>query len=249
MRRARSCWVLLLISAIILSCSDTDERPPEASGQDTVTEAPLETERVVALAPVQAPRWDINGDRVVDIFDLVLCSQHFGETYEADSPQWDVNADGQVDIFDLVLVSGHFGETYPDSPPGIVEDIAGYQNWLRLNAAPIPPAPGGDPHRGTKNVYVNQVREAIAPDGQQQFPYPNGSVVVKEAVRPDRDFIGLIAIMRKVQDADPAHNDWVFVEYVRNEADEAFREIASDATCWGCHAGAAGTDYVFTTLE
>ena len=56
---------------------------------------------------------------------------------------------------------------------GLPDDTAGYDRWLKLNAQPIPPVPGFDPHRGTKNVYVNKTREDIAPNGQQQFPYPD----------------------------------------------------------------------------
>ncbi len=133
--------------------------------------------------------------------------------------------------------------------PGLPDDIAGYESWLKLNVEPIPPVEGFDPHNGNKNVYVNQTRDAIAPDGEQQFPYPDGSIVVKEAYRPNKDFIGLIAIMRKVADSDPDHNDWEFIEYTRNDPDADFKEIASDAVCWGCHDQVVNTDYVFTELE
>ena len=34
--------------------------------------------------------------------------------------------------------------------PGLPDDVAGYTQWLKLNAEPIPPVPGGDPHNGTK---------------------------------------------------------------------------------------------------
>lgn len=141
----------------------------------------------------------------------------------------------------------------PEEPavalPGLPEDVAGYERWLKLNAVPIPPAEGGDPHRGTKNVYVNQTRETLAPNGEQQFPYPNGSVVVKEAYRPDKDYVGLIAIMRKGAGTDPDHNDWQFIEYTRNAPDAEFRVIASGGICWGCHAQVEDIDYVFTELD
>ncbi|MDE0327286.1 MAG: cytochrome P460 family protein [Candidatus Poribacteria bacterium] len=133
--------------------------------------------------------------------------------------------------------------------PGLPADVAGYTQWLKLNAAPIPPVPGGDPHNGTKNVYVNQTRDTIAPNGTQQFPYPDGSIVVKDATRPGKDYIGLIAIMRKKDGVDPDHNDWEFIEYVRNAADDEFRVIAKDGVCWGCHARVKDIDYVFTELE
>ena len=133
--------------------------------------------------------------------------------------------------------------------PGLPGDVAGYTQWLKLNAEPIPPVPGGDPHNGTKNVYVNQTRETIAPNGEQQFPYPDGSIVVKDATRPGKDFIGLIAIMRKKAGIDPDHNDWEFIEYVRNASDAEFKVIAEGRVCWGCHTQAEDIDYVFTELE
>ena len=141
----------------------------------------------------------------------------------------------------------------PEEPvvalPGLPDDVAGYTQWLKLNADPIPPVPGGDPHNGTKNVYVNKTREAIAPNGEQQFPYPDGSIVVKEANRPGKDYVGLIAIMRKKAGVDPDHNDWEFIEYVRNAPDAEFSVIAKDGVCWGCHARVEDIDYVFTELD
>lgn len=133
--------------------------------------------------------------------------------------------------------------------PGLPEYVAGYESWLKLNAEPIPPVPGGDPHNGTKNVFVNKNRETIAPEGEQQFPYPDGSIVVKEATRPGKDFIGLIAIMRKIEGSDPDHNDWEFIEYARSEQDADFTVLASGRTCWGCHSRVEDIDYVFTELD
>ena len=133
--------------------------------------------------------------------------------------------------------------------PGLPDDTAGYEGWLKLNAQPIPPTPGGDPHRGTKNVYVNQTREVIAPNGQQKFPYPDGTIVVKEAVRPDKDFIGLVAVMWKEAGSNPAFGDWRFEEFLRNAPDAEFRLAFEGGVCTGCHAGAAATDFVFVPLE
>ena len=133
--------------------------------------------------------------------------------------------------------------------PGLPDDVAGYEKWLKINAEPIPPVPGGDPHDGTKNVYVNQSRDTIAPDGEQQFPYPDGSIVVKEAYRPDKDYVGLIAIMRKIAGSNPDHNDWEFIEYTRGKQDDDFKVIASGGLCSNCHVQAEDTDYVFTELE
>jgi surface antigen len=60
---------------------------------------------------------DLNGDYVVDIYDLVIVGNHFGE--DPDDPRVDsradANRDGEVDIFDLVLVGGHFGDVFEPS--------------------------------------------------------------------------------------------------------------------------------------
>ncbi len=137
----------------------------------------------------------------------------------------------------------------PAALPGLPDDIAGYDQWLKLNAEPIPPAPGGDPHRGTKNVYVNQTREKIAPNGEQKFPYPDGTIVVKDATRPGKDFIGLVAVMWKEAGKHPDAGDWRFEEYLRGAPDAEFRLAFEGGICIGCHSGVAATDFVFVPLE
>ena len=126
----------------------------------------------------------------------------------------------------------------PQAPPGVPRFVAGYRSWFKLNDAPIPPR-DSDPHNGTKNVYASKRR---GEDAQ----FPNGTIIVKDARRPGADFLGLIAIMRKQAGADPAHNDWVFVEYTRDAPGARFAEIASGSVCWSCHMGAQDLDYVFT---
>jgi hypothetical protein len=126
----------------------------------------------------------------------------------------------------------------PKAPPGAPAFIAGYRDWTKLNAKPIPPR-DSDPHNGTKDVYASK---PVRANGR----FPNGTIVVKEAARPGADFVGLLAIMRKRAGADPEHNDWVFVEYTRDARSERFAEIGRGAVCWGCHVGAEDTDYVFT---
>ena len=101
----------------------------------------------------------------------------------------------------------------------------------------LPPR-DSDPHLGTKNVYVS----AEAVDGV----YPVGTMIVKEGFRPDKDFVGLIATMRKLEGENPEVNDWVFVEWAREEAGAPFTELASGGVCESCHGGVASQDYVFT---
>jgi hypothetical protein len=132
-------------------------------------------------------------------------------------------------------------EPTPLPGEGLPKDILGYQDWPKLNEQPIPPIEGGDAHLGTKDVFASQ--EADRSGGE--LVYPDGTIIVKEARRPDADFIGLVAIMRKEAGADPEHGDWVFIEYARESPDAAFGELAADAVCWGCHSGAQATDWVW----
>lgn len=125
----------------------------------------------------------------------------------------------------------------PEALPGLPGWTAGYREWMRLNADPIPPR-DSDPHLGTKQVYASRQRLRNA--------YPPGTVIVKEARRPGADFVGLVAGMRKVPGRNPDHNDWVFVEWTRESRDAPFTELARGAVCESCHSGVAGQDYVFT---
>jgi hypothetical protein len=121
--------------------------------------------------------------------------------------------------------------------PGLPRWTAGYRGWTQVNTEPIPPR-DADPHLGTKNVFASRPAQGGV--------YPDGTIIVKEAFRPGKDFIGLIATMRKTKGANPEHNDWVFVEWARDAANEPFTELASGGVCEGCHSGVAGQDYVFT---
>jgi hypothetical protein len=121
--------------------------------------------------------------------------------------------------------------------PGLPRWTAGYDSWRKLNRKPIPPRES-DAHLSTKEVYASR----SAAGGT----FPSGTVIVKEGVRPDTDFIGLIAAMRKIEGANPDHNDWVFVEWVRDSPDAPFRKLAEGAVCEACHSGVAENDYVFT---
>ena len=127
------------------------------------------------------------------------------------------------------------------APPGLPRYVAGYKQWYKLNRRPLPPR-ASDPHQGTKNVYASRRprRRGV------RIRYPYGTIVVKEARRPGKRYIGLVAIMRKLRGSNPEHNDWKFVEYARDAPGARFETIASGAVCSGCHVGARKRDYVWT---
>ena len=57
-----------------------------------------------------SPRYDINADFVVNIIDLVILRQHYGESTSEPYPRYDMNKDGIVNIMDLVTLKQHYGE-------------------------------------------------------------------------------------------------------------------------------------------
>ncbi len=65
------------------------------------------------VSDIELPAWDVDRNGAINLFDLMLVAQHFGEVVTMPlDPDPDVNGDGIVDIFDVVLVGKHFGETY-----------------------------------------------------------------------------------------------------------------------------------------
>lgn len=82
--------------------------------------------------------WDVNGDGLVNILDLILIARDFGKTVSLYS-RTDVNGDGIVTILDLILVAQHLGESIDAASPtmlatdDIIEglDTAMIQAWIK----------------------------------------------------------------------------------------------------------------------
>jgi parallel beta-helix repeat protein len=55
---------------------------------------------------------DVDGDRAVDIYDVVRIAGNYGKPPPLDDPNSDIDGDGDVDIFDIVAAAGHYGETW-----------------------------------------------------------------------------------------------------------------------------------------
>ncbi|MFA5375472.1 MAG: hypothetical protein WC455_06940 [Dehalococcoidia bacterium] len=59
-----------------------------------------------------APDWDLNGDHICNIGDVVVIGLHWGQT---GTPGWipqDVNNDGIINIGDVVVIGLHWGESW-----------------------------------------------------------------------------------------------------------------------------------------
>lgn len=129
--------------------------------------------------------------------------------------------------------------------------VAGYRGWQPLAERPVASLrPLGSAHvGGVHRVYVNRTRAQLSRGGAQRFPYPKGSVVVKEGL--DGGSLELIAIMRKVA-AGSGVGSWSYVEYTRASGTGPFSRVsAPSSVCTTCHLNANSkqrTDWVFYSL-
>ena len=63
-----------------------------------------------AVQVVEYPPWDVNEDGCINVLDLILVGQHFGETGPACWIREDVNCDGAINVLDVIVIGQHFGE-------------------------------------------------------------------------------------------------------------------------------------------
>ena len=121
----------------------------------------------------------------------------------------------------------------PTGLPTLAE-VEGYKQWFKVNIEPVQ----GRTH-GLANIYIDQEPGALAPQGTLSFPFPDGTVIVKDILE-----VGRIAIMRKASGIDPEHGDWQWIEYRTDGS-----VIDKDGGCWECHGLTKDTDWVYTKLQ
>ena len=81
---------------------------------------------------------DVNQDGWVNILDMVLVSQNFGQT-TSDNSKVDVNDDGIINIRDLILVAQYLGESTTSAAPSVllINSVDGLepkmlQTWIEM---------------------------------------------------------------------------------------------------------------------
>ncbi len=125
------------------------------------------------------------------------------------------------------------------------DSVDGYFSWTRLNPQRnfIQSA-----HDTPKDVYVNDVGAENAVT--RSFPFPEGSVLVKEIMDEDMMTVAMLPSMRKVAGFDPDNGDWQYAMFQRQDDGSYMGEwLAADhdmhMMCVSCHTGAAANDYAF----
>ena len=110
--------------------------------------------------------FDVNRDGVVNIQDLVLVAQAFGEYNE----KADVNGDGAVNIIDLLRVASHFGEEVASAPAAHTPTADQIKSWL-IQAMQ---ADDGSPAFQRGLLVLENLLKALTPKETALLPnYPN----------------------------------------------------------------------------
>jgi hypothetical protein len=85
-----------------------------ATGTASTVTVTMDGDKMVTATFVATGPGDLNGDGIVNIDDLALVIDHFGQS--SDDPEWDARADaddnGVVSIDDLTAVTGNYGRSY-----------------------------------------------------------------------------------------------------------------------------------------
>ncbi|GAB5500488.1 MAG: hypothetical protein PsegKO_27990 [Pseudohongiellaceae bacterium] len=129
-----------------------------------------------------------------------------------------------------------------------------YQSWYKANPEPNTGDPTGflgGVHEGTRayrDIYVN-ARAEPTNRGQSGFPYPAGSILVKETYSNEQDYqerqsADLTIMVKLPAGTSPETSDW---EYVMG-ADGSNRGSGTSGLatfCHGCHTNASDTDFNF----
>ena len=130
--------------------------------------------------------------------------------------------------------------------------VTGYLGWTELTQPPIAELQRlGSAHGGQKRVWASPQRQALVDHGTRRFPYPDGTVIVKQGTQGDA--VTLIALMEKTGAGGAGTGGWRYAEYTRATADDAFTKVGlAQSGCAGCHLNAntrQQTDWVFWSVR
>ena len=160
-------------------------------------------------------------------------------------------------VVSLVTCASTMGTTKWDDPDyaTMVDDIDGYAMWTKVNDQTITGDAtgllGGGAHAGAdgfREVYINKTGLAVS-TGEKDYPYPVGTIIVKQTYANDMGDKGAIAnltiMIKRKGGYHPDHGDWEYM-MVSPDLSQVMVQGTPDG-CVNCHANISDQDYVFNS--
>ncbi len=134
----------------------------------------------------------------------------------------------------------------------VLSDFEGYRKWFKVNDKTITGDPTGALGRahagkeGFREIYINKTGIAVS-TGKADFPYPVGTIIVKDAFMNEGSQKGSLAavtiMIKRGSGYDSTHDNW---EYMMVSPANEIKAQGKLMGCTTCHEVAEDMDYVFT---
>ena len=131
------------------------------------------------------------------------------------------------------------------------DDFSDYLNWVKVNQETITGdetgvlGPAHERAKGFREIYVNEAGKAVA-YGEAEYPYPEGSVILKESFTEKDGGKGKLAsitvMIKREEGYDRDNGNW---EYVNANGDFKISRQGKIGMCIGCHSVMSGKDFTF----
>ncbi len=142
----------------------------------------------------------------------------------------------------------------PSNPAG-PEDWKDYKTWHKITKEPNTGDPTGfldKKHRGTsafRDVFINDAGKATNV-GDAEFPYPEGTILVKEAFKNQKDYDAqkkpeLTVMVKMASGSSSSTNDWMFYMGGDGKLSGTGMDSKWGKFCGSCHVNAIATDFTF----
>jgi hypothetical protein len=133
-----------------------------------------------------------------------------------------------------------------------VSDFEDYEKWMKVNDEPVTGdafgvlGPAHEGVEGFREVYINKTGKKVS-TGKDDFPYPVGTIIVKEAYTNKNgkkgDLTSLTVMIKRGTGYDIEHGNW---EYMMVTPKDEVMAQGRIEMCIGCHAATPDTDWVFS---
>jgi len=166
-------------------------------------------------------------------------------------------------LYLTAFTNATFDNSYTDHEKQIKEigpeDWADYKSWFKITKEPNTGDPTGfldKKHRGEgayRDVYVNSVGESLM-RGNGSFPYPEGTVIVKEAFKDKKSYDAqkkpeLTIMVKQATGTAADTNDWMFVMGASGKAKGTGMDSKWGKFCGSCHINAMVKDFTFMAAD